>query len=147
MKKVEFIIAGEPRGKGRPRVVSRGKFTKAYTPQETASYENLVKVEYELQTGRYKFSDGTFIEMRIEAYYPIPKSASKKRRSMMVSGELRPIKKPDSDNVIKIIADSLNGIAYRDDTQIATVKCYKFYSDDPCVKVSLTELGVDHTKE
>lgn len=147
MKTVEFIIPGQPRGKGRPRVVTRNGFSKAYTPKETASYENLVRVEYELQTERYKFSDGTFLSMRIDAYYPIPKSASKKRRALMVSGELRPIKKPDSDNVIKIIADSLNGIAYRDDTQIVTCECYKYYADDPCVKVTLTELGVDPTKE
>ena len=147
MKTVEFIIAGEPHGKGRPRVVSRNGFTKAYTPQETASYENLVRVEYELQTRRYKFSNGSFIEMVIEAYYSIPKSVSKKRRAMMLSGELRPTKKPDMDNVVKIIADSLNNIAYKDDTQIVTCKCYKYYSDDPCVKVTLKELGVDPTKE
>ena len=147
MKKVEFVIFGNPQGKGRPRVVNRGKFSKAYTPEQTIAYENLVKVEYELQTDRYKFSDGTFIEMRIEAYYSIPKSVSKKRRAMMVAGEIRPIRKPDMDNVAKIIADSLNGIAFRDDTQIVTCKIYKYYSDDPCVKVTLTELGVDPSKE
>lgn len=147
MKKVEFVIFGNPQGKGRPRVVNRGKFSKAYTPEQTIAYENLVKVEYELQTDRYKFSDGAFIEMRIEAYYSIPKSVSKKRRAMMVAGEIRPIRKPDMDNVAKIIADSLNGIAFRDDTQIVTCKIYKYYSDDPCVKVTLTELGVDPTKE
>ena len=147
MKKVEFIILGNPQGKGRPRVVTRGKFSKAYTPEQTIAYENLVKVEYELQTDRYKFSDGAFLEMRIEAYYSIPKSVSKKRRAMMVSGDLRPVRKPDMDNVAKIIADSLNGIAYRDDTQIVTCKIYKYYSDDPCVKVTLTELGIDPSKE
>lgn len=147
MKKVEFVIFGNPQGKGRPRVVNRGKFSKAYTPEQTIAYENLVKIEYELQTDRYKFSDGAFIEMRIEAYYSIPKSVSKKRRAMMVAGEIRPIRKPDMDNVAKIIADSLNGIAFRDDTQIVTCKIYKYYSDDPCVKVTLTELGVDPTKE
>ncbi len=147
MKKVEFIIPGTPQGKGRPRVVSHGKFTKAYTPEQTVAYENLVKVEYELQAERYKFSNGTFLEMRIEAYYPIPKSESKKRRAMMASGELRPIKKPDADNVVKVIADSLNQIAYNDDTQIVCCKVYKYYSDDPCVKVTLTELGTDPAKE
>ena len=147
MKKVEFIIPGEPKGKGRPRVVRRQGFSRTFTPDETIAYENLVKVEYGLQSDHYKFSDGSFIEMLIRAYYPIPKSTSKKRREMMLGGELRPAKKPDMDNVIKIIADSLNQIAYRDDTQIVTVKCYKYYSDDPCVKVTLTELGVDPAKE
>lgn len=147
MKKVEFIVPGEPKGKGRPRVVTRNGFSKAYTPQETANYENLVRVEYELQTNRYKFSDGSFLAMRIDAYYPIPKSVSKKRRAMMVSGEIRPIKKPDADNIAKIFGDSLNMIAYKDDTQIVEFKCYKYYSDDPCVKVTITELGTDPAKE
>ena len=147
MKTVEFVVMGEPKGKGRPRVVTRGKFSKAYTPQETIAYENLIKVEYELQTGRHRFSNGTFLEMRIEAYHSIPKSVSKKRREMMLSGEIRPIKKVDADNLIKVVADALIGVSYRDDTQIVTVKCYKYYSDDPCVKVTLKELGVDPTKE
>ena len=41
------------------------------------------------------------------------------------------------DNVVKIIADSLNQIAYRDDTQIVDCQCRKFYSDNP-------EGGSDH---
>lgn len=147
MKTVEFIIPGEPKGKGRPRIVNRGKFSKAYTPQETVAYENLIKVEYELQAERYKFSNGTFLEMRIEAYHSIPGSVSKKRRAMMLSGEIRPIKKVDCDNLIKVVADALNQVAYKDDTQIVECKCYKYYSDDPCVKVRLTELGVDPAKE
>lgn len=36
----------------------------------------------------------------------------------MLAGEIRPTKKPDMDNVVKIIADSLNNLAYYDDTQI-----------------------------
>lgn len=147
MKKVEFIIPGEPRGKQRPRVVKRGKFSTTYTPEETVAYENLIKVEYERQAERYKFSNGTFIEMRIEAYYGIPRSISKKRRHAMLAGDIRPIKKVDADNLAKVCADSLVNIAYKDDTQIVVMKIYKYYSDDPCVKVTITELGVDPAKE
>lgn len=147
MKEVRFIIPGQPKGKGRPRVVTRNGFSKAYTPQETAAYENLIKVEYEIQSDRYKFSDGAFLEMRIDAYYPIPKSVSKKRHEMMLSGELLPAKKPDIDNIVKCIADSLNNIAYKDDTQIVVLKCRKHYSNDPCVEVTIKEIGIDPLKE
>ena len=146
MKTVSFTILGEPRGKGRPRVVSRNGFSKAYTPKETAMYENLVRVEYEVQTERYRFSDASFLEMKIETYYSVPKSTSKKRRASMISGDIRPMKKPDLDNVIKIIADSLNNVAYKDDTQIVTCKCYKYYSDEPKVVVTIVELGTDPSK-
>ena len=33
----------------------------------------------------------------------------------MFKGEMLPTKKPDVDNIIKIILDSLNGLAYKDD--------------------------------
>ena len=32
----------------------------------------------------------------------------------MLEGVIRPSKKPDIDNVVKVIADSLNKIAYKD---------------------------------
>lgn len=55
----------------------------------------------------------------------------------MLSGDIRPTKKPDMDNVIKIIADSLNKIAYRDDTQIVDCQVRKFYSEKPRVEVMI----------
>ena len=140
MKTVKFVIAGDPKGKGRPRVVSRNGFSRAYTPKDTAMYENLVRVEYELQTDRYRFEDGSALKMTIDAYYSIPKSTSKKKADLMRSGVIRPLKKPDADNCIKIIADSLNNISYKDDTQIVDVRCRKFYSDEPRVEVTISEL-------
>ena len=58
------------------------------------------------------------IELVVRAYKKEPKSVSKKKREAMLKGEIRPTKKPDWDNVGKIVADSLNNIAYDDDSQI-----------------------------
>lgn len=44
---------------------------------------------------------------------------------------------------MKIIADSLNQIAYRDDTQIVDCQCRKFYSDNPRVEVTIKEVKPD----
>ena len=141
MNQVKFTIPGEPKGKGRPRVVNRGGFSKAYTPKDTVAYENLVKLEYGYQANGFRFDDGTQLDMRIHAFYGIPKSASKKKRGLMMEGLVRPTKKPDMDNVVKIIADSLNQIAYKDDTQIVDCQCRKFYSDEPRVEVRIIEIG------
>lgn len=144
---VRFVVMGEPQGKGRPRFVSRynpatGKsFGKAHTPEKTILYENLIKTEYALQTDNFRFSDDAMLDMRILAYYSIPKSASKKKRVMMLSGEIRPTKKPDMDNVIKVVADSLNQVAYRDDTQIVDSQCRKFYSEEPRVEIIIRQIG------
>ena len=86
MKQIKFTIPGEPKGKGRPRVVNRGGFSKAYTPKDTVAYENLVRLEYGYQVKDFKFPDGAQLDMRIQAFYGIPKSASKKKRGLMLEG-------------------------------------------------------------
>ena len=80
------------------------------------------------------------LDVRILAFYGIPKSASKKNKEKMKKGLLRPVKKPDMDNVVKIVADALNQVAYRDDTQIVDCQCRKFYSDNPRVEVTIREV-------
>lgn len=136
---VIFSVPGEPKGKGRPRFVKATG--RAVTPKDTASYENLVKLEYASQCGDFRFPDTAMLDMRIRAYYSIPKSASKVKRYDMLNGLIRPTKKPDMDNVVKVIADSLNQLAYRDDTQIVDCQCRKFYSDRPRVDVVIAQVG------
>lgn len=137
---VRFTVLGEPKGKGRPRATVRGGFAKVYTPKDTVMYENLVRLEYRQQCGDYMFPEGAVLDMRIAAFYSIPKSASKKKRKQMEDGSIRPVKKPDMDNVVKSIADSLNGVAYRDDTQIVDCAVRKFYSDKPRVVITIKEI-------
>ncbi len=78
--------------------------------------------------------------MRIKAYYSIPVSVSKKRQQAMAAGEIRPVKKPDADNIIKVVADALNQVAYRDDADIVTVSLVKFYSRQPRIEVEIESL-------
>lgn len=139
--KVKFTVWGEPKGKGRPRFTKVGNYTKTYTPQETVSYENLVKVEYRNQCGNAMFDNGEMLDMRIFAYYTIPKSTSKKKQIQMKDGIARPTKKPDMDNIIKIIADSLNKIAYHDDSQIVDTMVRKYYSECPRVEITIQTVG------
>ena len=145
MKKVSFVVPGPPVGKGRPRFgVRRSKDGGAYvsvrTPDKTVIYENQVKLEYREQTGGFKFPDGAMLEIEIEAYFSIPKSASKKKRAEMLTGDIRPTKKPDMDNVLKAIADALNGIAYHDDSQIVRAVVDKFYDAAPRAIITISEI-------
>ena len=135
--KVKFTVPGEPRGKGRPRFTGIGR--KPITPKGTVEYENLVRVEYERQCLGKRFADDAQLDMRITAYYTIPRSDSKRKQIAKSEHKIRPTKKPDMDNVVKAIADSLNGIAYRDDTQIVDCQIRKFYGEVPCVVVTIQE--------
>lgn len=136
---IRFIVPGEPKGKARPRVFTNnaGK-SQAITPQDTLSYENLVRWVF-TNTMESKKLQGE-IEAKIVAMYPIPKSMTKKNRQLVEEGKLHPTKKPDLDNVAKIILDSLNKIAFDDDSQVIRLIVEKHFSNEPRVEVTLREL-------
>lgn len=137
--KVSFSILGEPYGKGRPRFRKVGNFQQPYTPEATASYENLVKLEYRRQCNDWNFGKDVPLDVRITAYFQIPESTSKKKKALMLERKIRPMKKPDFDNIGKIVCDSLNNIAYKDDAQVVDCQVRKFYSDNPRVVVTIQE--------
>lgn len=137
---ITFTVPGQPEGKGRPKFARRGAFVKAYTPAQTASYENLIKLCYE------KSNPGNFLlkeplKMTIKAYYFIPLSWSNKKRLSALEGKIKPTVKADLDNVIKIIADSLNKVAYEDDKQIISIYAIKKYDVAPRVEISIEEVS------
>jgi len=100
-------------------------------------YENLIVTEYRRQVGSTRFPDNELLDLRIVAYFSIPASASKKKQKQMEDGEIRPSKKPDMDNIIKVVADSLNQVAYRDDSQIVDCQIRKFYSRQPRIEITI----------
>lgn len=114
-----------------------GNFVKTYTPEKTANYENLVKVEYRRQCHDFKFDSDVPLDVRIMAYYGIPKSTSKKKHKLMLFKAVRPTKKPDCDNLCKIYLDALNAVAYKDDVQVVDLQVRKFYSENPRVVVTI----------
>lgn len=140
LESIRFTVPGQPFGKQRPRVVNRGGFSKAYTPQKTVSYENWVRSCFIDKANGFRFDDDTMLEVKIVAYYEIPKSTSKKKKEMMLTGRVMPAKKPDWDNIGKIICDSLNGIAYRDDAAIVKASVLKFYDESPRVEVRIKKI-------
>ena len=141
MMELKFTIPGEPQGKGRPKFSRHSSYVVTRTPDQSIIYENLVKMEFLRQCGAARFGDREALDMQVSAYYAIPASASKKKRQAMIDGEIRPTKKPDVDNILKIIADSLNEVAYKDDSQIADAKISKFYSTSPGVCVVIKGIG------
>lgn len=117
------IVEGKIRGKARPRIC-KGH---AFTPKTTVDYENKVRECYIKQEGKYL--EGS-IKAIIKAYYKIPKSYTKKRVQAIKEGLELPNKKPDADNIAKIILDSLNKVAYKDDSQVIELIVTKEYTEE-----------------
>ena len=80
------------------------------------------------------------LRAEIIAYFPIPKSTSKKKRDEMERGLILPTKKPDTDNIAKAILDALNGLAYYDDAQVVHLEVQKRYSNEPRAEVFINDI-------
>ena len=79
------------------------------------------------------------MRVQIRAYFPMPNSWSRAKKGLALSGDIRPGKKPDVDNIIKIVLDGLNGIAYDDDKQVVYASCKKMYGTAGEIWVSVEE--------
>jgi len=137
---IAFTVLGEPQGKGRPKFSRHGEFVTTRTPDATVIYENLIVTECRLQTNGSKFADGVPLRIRVDAFYSIPASAPQKKQNAMEIGEIRPVKKPDADNILKVVCDALNNIAYKDDSQIVEALVCKKYGRQPRVEVSIRNI-------
>lgn len=131
---IKFIVPGKPQGKARPRFKRCGNYVSTYNPKSTANYEKLVKSSAIEQCKDKLNKEYTgIVKMHIKAYFKPNKSISKKQYNILIGTEH--LKKPDSDNIAKIICDSLNGLAYKDDSQIAVLNVEKYYDEEERVEV------------
>ena len=125
-----FTIFGKPCGKGRPRFARRGNFVSTYTDKKTANYETLVRLSYQQEHIGEALMEGA-LTVYVLAYFPVPKSWSKKRKAEAHWHT----NKPDCDNIAKVVFDALNGIAWTDDSQISTLVVVKGYDAEGGGKV------------
>lgn len=137
MQEIVVTLPGIPQGKGRPRF-SR-KTGHAYTPGKTRSYESLLQgAAIKAMRDRAPLDGPLFV--KVEAYFPVPASWSKKKRAAALLGVTRPTGRPDADNLLKVL-DSFNAVVWRDDAQVVEGVICKHYSDRPQLVVRVGALG------
>lgn len=139
MSSITFVIPGNPRGKGRHRTVRIGNKNIFRTPEETANYENLVKLFFRnaaASVGWRMVEPGIPLFVTIDVRFKAAKSMTRKK---LDACGWWVTKTPDCDNIEKIILDALNGIAYYDDSQVAKQMCSKRYTvNEPTVMVKIS---------
>lgn len=132
----EFEVPGKVIGKGRPRLNS---YTGAvYTPTRTKDYESLVEQYFLLKYPRFKALEGR-IKVNIIAYFAIPKTTKKSDINEMLENNISPTKKPDIDNIVKVVLDSMNKFAFKDDNQITKLEVEKKYALEDKVYIKIEE--------
>ena len=57
----------------------------------------------------------------------------------MLENNISPTKKPDIDNIVKVILDSMNKFAFKDDTQITKLEVEKVYSLEEKISIKIEE--------
>lgn len=127
---IYFRIPGKAVGKGRPRFTKNGH---TFTPDSTREYEELVRAMYRQKYKGKPTSEP--VTVNINVYTAPAKSLSKKKRADLLSRA--PMKKPDLDNVAKIILDALNKVAWHDDTQVTALSVRRVWSDEEYVCVTI----------
>ena len=137
MMTCDFVVEGKPVGKGRPRFKRMGNFVQTYTPEKTAEYEKLVRLRFQNAGGQITDKP---VRVEITAFFAPPKSTMKRDRIEMLANRILPEKKPDCDNIAKIILDALNKIAYVDDAQVIDLSVIKRYAAEAKVIVHIEEI-------
>ena len=130
---ITLKIPGKPIAKKRPRFYRRGKFVGTYNDQQTEEGRFIL-------LAREQYSDELIvgpIDLWVRFYMPIPKSTPKKNIESMKLGLIRHTKRPDLDNLLKFLKDCLNGIIWKDDSQICRIEAVKCYGEDPMTEVRI----------
>jgi Holliday junction resolvase RusA-like endonuclease len=124
---IEIYLAGEPIGKGRPRFVKATG--RAFTPERTVRFEDRLSLAAQNAMNGRSLLQGP-LKVHVIAAMSIPASKPKKWRADAAAGLIRPLRKPDLDNVAKSL-DACNLVVWGDDAQIVDLRVEKFYSEQP----------------
>lgn len=124
---IDLTVPGQPRGKGRPKFVrATGR---AYTDKKTVNAEGEI-VDAWNRAGAVRLPDGP-LELDVTAVLERPQGHWKRDGSLSTAGvrSVWPVKKPDVDNIVKLVMDALNGKAYRDDALVVHSVLWKRWAN------------------
>jgi Holliday junction resolvase RusA-like endonuclease len=130
---MNIVIEGAPIAKKRPRFARRGQFVQTYNDQETEEGKWLL-----LAKGQVKDLFQGPLKVKMLFAMPRPKGhfgTGKNAAKLKPSAPQQHTKKPDLDNLVKFAKDCLNGVAWRDDSQVFELEARKIYGDRPRTEI------------
>jgi Holliday junction resolvase RusA-like endonuclease len=130
------MVVGHPVGKGRPRF-GNGR---TWTPAGTVEQEDRIRLAWE-QAGEPKV-DGP-LELTVRLGVRRPRTHFTTKGALSATGRRFPQPhrtKPDIENAWKLVADSLNELAWPDDVQFVEGHMYRSWSDEAYTLIEVREL-------
>ena len=139
----KFTINGNPLGKQR---AAPGRYHRMYTPKKTQLYMDKVAEIWIRTYGGITLHGPLAID--IKYYIKRPKThygTGKNKDKLKLSAPYWCLRKPDNDNVEKIVWDGLNGVAFIDDSIVVLNRTQKFWTNSrrPRVEVTIYKLTKD----
>lgn len=136
-----FDIIGIPMPKQSARFKQVGKKMISYQTKKIKDRAKSVAIQFKNQRPKgFKIIDQPF-GIRYYFIYPPLKSWNKATRESFDSGErIWKQTRPDSDNLVKQIGDSLEGHLFTDDAKAVEVIARKFYGQVAMTKVRVYEV-------
>lgn len=128
-KELKFTIYGDT------KAWRRATPTKTHVFDPNVSIKQDIRVEVFRQLKLLGYDNftpkaGEFI-VHMDVYKPMLKSLPKYKKILAEAGIIKPKTKPDIDNYLKLLFDTLNNIIYTDDCQIVHATIGKYYSFTP----------------
>ena len=126
MPKIEFTVLGNPKALKRHRTFRRGNFVGQYDPSVKEKDDFLVLAHQHAPPQPIDVP----VKLRVEFLFARPKSHYRKG-ILKQDAPITHIGRPDIDNLIKFIMDSLNGVYWKDDSIIYDIVSSKYYDEIP----------------
>jgi Holliday junction resolvase RusA-like endonuclease len=122
-----FEVPGDPVPQPRPRVTTRGGFGRAYTPTSHPINAYRQAIAVAARAAGATPTDRAPLTLIVDLVFARPKSHYRKSG---VRDDAPTLPRADCSNVLKGIEDSLNGVAWVDDTQVGKVVIEKSWGTE-----------------
>ena len=127
----KFTIYLLPKATPRPRLGQRGVFYVKGAKDNKKLFKKFINdIDIDIITTPTKFT--------CKSYFPIPSSMNQIEKILAEIGLIRPISKPDWDNVGKAYCDMLQGLILYDDSLIVEGVSKKYYSMKPRIEITIS---------
>ena len=149
---LRVTVPGQPQPKARPRCLCVNHKPRLYKDGKTRAYENYIAQCVWGVSRAYRgkprplCGNSDPVRVEIKAVFKRPEYMKAKRYP---DGLIPHTKKPDGDNITKVVFDSVNqlgGLVWGDDCQVSSHDTNKYYSErdgEPYLEVALFVPGGD----
>lgn len=154
---IEIVLYEEPEGAKRPRtrIINRSnilqaakasEFVHIYSPGAAENNNYMRRLVTEQEIMQLDQLICTPCDVQFTAYFKTPSSFNKVDTFLSELGFIRPITKPDHDNIAKLYSDMYNSTVWIDDALTIHGETWKYYSILPRVEIRLMYLNMIYTK-